>query len=327
MSPRIAVVIATKNRYEDIQRHAFASLERSAFRDFVCVVWDASDDDRTRDSVQRKSLNFQCMYFKAPRRGSSSQRNDAVEYVLQTYTSVQYILFMDDDCEISPDTLDGILETFKMSDVSLVVLPIYPSSGEREAVWVSWVKRRLGWNHYGATDFLYNYKSSEGKPGGMAEWAGGSCIAADVNIFAKEGHFFPEEFQHFGGYALGEDFAFSFFLHKKKGKRIVNSLRGHFLHFPAKGARLNVAGMVASKWYNFHLLFDALYSNRHGRSLLWLKLKFKLFMVLAAFKCLIRTRSLNPLPALRGIKEARMALKEYHGTQDIKKLFCKRKRA
>ena len=96
MQPLIAVIIATKDRCKDIEIHAFASLERSAFRDFVCVVWDASDDDKTERVVQGKVWNFQLKYFKAPRVGSSSQRNDAVEYVLQTYPSIRYVLFMMD---------------------------------------------------------------------------------------------------------------------------------------------------------------------------------------------------------------------------------------
>lgn len=321
--PHLAVIIATKNRSADIERHALASLERSLFRDFICVVWDASDDDKTERVIYTQAWNFQLCYVKAPRVGSSSQRNDAVDHVLKAYPSVQYVLFMDDDCEISPDALEGILATFALPEASFVNLPMHPTNaGEGEARWAAWLKRRLGWNRYGATDFLYNYKSSEGKPGEMADWAGGSCIAADAEVF-HEGYFFPEDFQRFGGYALGEDFAFTFYLNKKKGKRIINSLGGYFLHFPSRGGRLNVAGMAASKWYNFHLLFAALYDDVRGARLLWLKLKFKLFMVIAALKCLVRARSLNPLPALRGIGEARKALKEYRRSKDIEKLFCK----
>ena len=48
----LAVIIATKNRSEAIERYALASLERSEFRDFVCVVWDANDDERTRKVVE-----------------------------------------------------------------------------------------------------------------------------------------------------------------------------------------------------------------------------------------------------------------------------------
>ncbi|MCR5347037.1 MAG: glycosyltransferase [Fretibacterium sp.] len=323
MTPLVAVIIATKNRSDDIARHALSSLERSTFRDFVCVVWDASDDDKTEKAVDGKTWNFQLQYVEAPRVGSSSQRNDAVERVLLSYPSVRYVFFMDDDSEISPDALDGILATFALPDVSFVNLPMYPTNaGEGEARWAACIKRWLGWNRYGATDFLYNYKSGEGEPGKLADWAGGSGMTAEVGVF-REGYRFPEDFQRFGGYALGEDFAFTFYLYRKKGRRIVNSLGGHFLHFPARKGRLNVFGMAASKWYNFHLLFAALYDDIHGARLLWLKLKFKLFMVIAALKCLVRARSLNPLPALRGIREARKALKEYPKSKDIQKLFCK----
>ena len=81
--------------------------------------------------------------------------------------------------------------------------------------------------------------------------------------------------------------------------------------------------MAASKWYNFHLLFAALYDDVQGARLLWLKLKFKLFMAVAAIKCLIRARSLDPFPVLQGIREARKALKEYRKSKEIKDLFLK----
>ncbi len=321
--PHLAVIIATKNRRADMDRHALASRERSLFRDFICVVWDASDDNKTERVIYTKAWNFQLCYVKAPRVGSSSQRNDAVDHMLQSYPSIRYVLFMDDDCEISPDALEGILDTFALPEASFVNLPMHPTkAGEGESRRAAWIKRRLGWNRYGATDFLYNYKSSEGGRGESVDWVGGGGMAVDAAVF-REGHRFPEAFQRFGGYALGEDFAFTFYLYKKKGKRIINSLGGHFLHFPARGGRLNIAGMAASKWYNFHLLFAALYDDVQGARLLWLKMKFKLFMVIAALKCLVRARSLNPLPALRGIGEARKALKEYRRSKDIEKLFCK----
>ena len=143
----------------------------------------------------------------------------------------------------------------------------------------------------------------------------------DVDVFCTLGCFFPEDFQRFGGYALGEDFAFSFFLHKKMGIRIVNSLGGHFFHYPAGGARLNVANMAASKWYNFHLLFDCLYDDVRGPRLLWLKVKFKLFMLAAALKLLFRARSLDLLSLFRGIGSARVALREFHAKRSIKTLI------
>ena len=48
MNVSLAVIIATKDRSGEIKRHALTSLERSTCRDFLCVVWDASQDEETR---------------------------------------------------------------------------------------------------------------------------------------------------------------------------------------------------------------------------------------------------------------------------------------
>ena len=317
----LAVIIATKNRSEAIERYALASLERSEFRDFVCVVWDASDDDRTRRAAEDGAWTFPIRYFEAPRPGLTSQRNDAVDHVLEHIPSVRYVLFIDDDCELSQDALRGILITFEKTDASVVNLLMRPHSGQRTCGLLSWIKKRWGRKRHGATEFLYNYGSDEEKPGGDADWASGGGMALDVDVFRALGCFFPEDFQRFGGYALGEDFAFSFFLHKKMGMHIVNSLGGHFFHYPAGGARLNVANMAASKWYNFHLLFDCLYDDVRGPRLLWLKVKFKLFMLAAALKLLFRARSLDLLSLFRGIGSARAALREFHAKRSIKTLI------
>ena len=211
--------------------------------------------------------------------------------------------------------------TFEKTDASVVNLPMLPHSGQRTCGLLSWIKKRWGRKRHGATEFLYNYGSDEEKPGGDADWASGGGMALDVDVFRALGCFFPEDFQRFGGYALGEDFAFSFFLHKKMGMHIVNSLGGHFFHYPAGGARLNVANMAASKWYNFHLLFDCLYDDVRGPRLLWLKVKFKLFMLAAALKLLFRARSLDLLSLFRGIGSARAALREFHAKRSIKTLI------
>lgn len=321
MDMPLAVIVATKNRSEEIERYALSSLNRSLFRNFVCVVWDASDDDRTREIAENGHWTFSVRYFKAPRTGSSSQRNDAVNHVLSHMPSVRYVLFVDDDCELSQDALDGILLTFQKTGAPVVNLPMHPQEERRKGGLFLRLKEQLGWNRHGATEFLYNYGSEKEERGGEGDWASGGGMALDVEVFRKHRCFFPEAFQRFGGYALGEDFAFSYFLHKKMGMRIVNSLSGHFLHYPAGGARLNVANMAASKWYNFHLLFDCIYGDVRGPRLLWLKLKFKLFMIAAALKLLLRARSFDVFSLLRGVAAARAALREFHATRSIETLI------
>ena len=321
MNVSLAVIIATKNRSSEIKKHALASLERLTFRDFLCVVWDASQDEETRRAVEDGAWTFPLKYFKAPRSGLPSQRNDAVKQVLMHERSIRYILFIDDDCELSQDALKGILITFEKTGASVVNLPMRSHVEHRPHGLFSWVKKRLGMDRHGATDFLYNYGAGEEKLGGDADWASGGGMALDVDIFCKSKCFFPEDFQRFGGYALGEDFAFSFFLHKKMGMRIVNSLEGHFFHYPSEEARLNIANMAASKWYNFHLLFACIYDDVQSSRLLWLKVKFKLFMIAAALKLLFRARSLDLLSLFRGIGSARAALREFHATRSAKTLI------
>jgi glycosyltransferase involved in cell wall biosynthesis len=320
--PVLAVVIATKNRCEAIRRYALPSLERSLFRNFVCVVWDASDDDATRDVVEGRSWGFEVAYFKAPRTGSSSQRNDAVTHVVENYPSVDAVVFMDDDSEFSEEALDGVLASFRESGALIVNIrmkPLTPLSWRGRTI--QRLKRFLGMNRHGATSFLYNYGGSDEAAGIDAEWAGGGGMGVDVSVFSELRIFFPEEFQRFGGYALGEDFAFSFFVFKKGHGRIVNGARGYFLHHAAGGSRLDVKNMAASKWYNFHLLFDAVYGGVDGLRLRCLKVQFKLFMFAAALKLLIRARSFNICAVLRGIQAARAALKEYRYSHDIRSLM------
>jgi glycosyltransferase involved in cell wall biosynthesis len=321
VNPTLAIVIATKNRSEAIRKYALSSLERSSFQNFVCVVWDASDDTSTQEVV-KAPWTFPIAYFKAPRVGSSSQRNDAVRHVLGNYPSARAIVFMDDDSELSEDALAGVVASFQKSDaliVSIQMKPLAPFSWRGRAA--QRLKRFLGMNRHGVTSFLYNYGGDDEAAGDNAEWAGSNGMGVDVSVFKKFRIFFPEAFQRFGGYALGEDLAFSFFLFKKGHGRIVNSAQGHFLHYAVGGSRLDVKNMAASKWYNFHLLFDAVYDDVDGWKLWYLKAKFKLFMWAAALKLLIRARSLDVRAVLGGIEAARAALKEYRRSRDIRSLM------
>jgi len=107
------------------------------------------------------------------------------------------------------------------------------------------------------------------------------------------------------------------------GRKLKNAVSGILRHYAAGGARLNVANMAASKWYNFHLLFECLYDDVRGPRLLWLKVKFKLFMIAAALKLLFRARSLDLLSLFRGVVAAKRALREFHENRDIRTLICR----
>ncbi|MDR2522818.1 MAG: glycosyltransferase [Synergistaceae bacterium] len=307
ITPDLAVVIATKDRAEAIRKYALPSLNRSEYRDFVCVVWDASGDDATREAVEGGSWGFQILYFRASRLGSSSQRNDAARYVLEAFPSVGYVVFIDDDSELSPEALKGVRAAFRETRALIVNIrmkPIAPPSFRGRVLQAA--KRFLGTNRHGATPFLYNYGGDD-EPGGIeVDWASGGGMGVDVSVFRDLSVFFTEEFQRFGGYALGEDFAFSFYVSRKGLGRVVNSREGYFLHYAAGLPRLDVENLAASKWYNFHLLFETI----HGKGKPWLRAWFKLFMCAAAVKLLFRARSFDVPAVLRGISAARGALAE-----------------
>ena len=319
----LAVIIATKNRSESIERYALASLERSAFRDFVCVVWDASDDDRTRKTAEDGGWTFPLRYFKAPRPGLTSQRNDAADYVLEHIPSVRYVLFIDDDSELSQDALEGVLQTFVDEEVWGVNVPHAPIlEGDGNEGKEIRKKSRASFGSRVMTSYLYNRGTCPEPHGIDVAWL--RCgMAFRREVFGELGLRFPEEFQRFGGYALGEDSALSFYLHRKMGRKLKNAVSGTLRHYAAGGARLNVANMAASKWYNFHLLFECLYDDVRGPRLLWLKIQFKLFMLAAALRLLKRARSFDVISVLRGIASAKRALYEFHVNRDIRTLICR----
>lgn len=133
MNTTLAIIIATKNRAEAIKKYALSSLEKSDFRDFICVVWDASDGLDTRNICEQNNWSFDLQYFKAPRIGSSSQRNDAMESVFSTNLG-RYCLFFDDDSELSVDALQGVVESFKGKEVWGVNIPHVSEIGKKKCI-------------------------------------------------------------------------------------------------------------------------------------------------------------------------------------------------
>jgi hypothetical protein len=229
---------------------------------------------------------------------------------------------MDDDSKLSEDALTGVMESFGGKNVLLVNIPVKPAAPLSFCSIISLsLKRLLKMNRHGVTSFLYNYGGEDEPAGCEADWAGGCGMGVDISVFRDMKVFFPEEFQRFGGYALGEELAFSLYVSRKLKWRLANSLRGHLFHYASGSPRLDIQNMAASKWYNFHLLFDAIYGEEEQG---WVpRLRFKLFMAAAALKLLVRARSLDIPSVLRGISEARKACQQYQSKYDIRSLMRK----
>ncbi|MDR3265322.1 MAG: glycosyltransferase, partial [Synergistaceae bacterium] len=240
-------------------------LEKSTFRDFVCVVWDASGDDATREAMENGNWSFEVFYAKAPRVGSSSQRNDAVLHVQKTWPKVRYVVFIDDDTELSSDALEGVCATFRDPKVWGVNIPLAPgfcrlSKLQRRLHEIFLLMRGRPGRRI-MLPCLHNYIVLPEICGAEVDWTVGCGMAFRMEAFTSPGTFFPEPFQYFGGYALGEDFAFSFYLKHRLKRKIVNSLCGNFIHHSAAGGRSNVKNLFAARWFNMSLLFEEIYRD------------------------------------------------------------------
>ena len=112
---KISVVIATRNRADALEQISLPSLAKQDFKDFEVIIWDASDDDKSKIVVEnfiQSHPGIIVRYFKAPRVGLASQRNDVVKVARG-----DIIFFIDDDSEVSSDGLSALNETFKDKDV------------------------------------------------------------------------------------------------------------------------------------------------------------------------------------------------------------------
>ena len=302
MNPTTVVIIATKDRAEALEKYSLPSLSRSDYDDFAVIVWDASFDDSSR-KVAEKKWPYLIEYVNAPRIGLSSQRNDAVAHVLDKWRGVKYIVFIDDDSELSSDALSGVVEGFLRDDVWGVNVPIQVPAGGGY-----WLSRLLNVkDRVVLTPFLYNLPACrEDRPGAEIEWISGCGMAFRAEFFRYCHLEFPEPFELFGGYALGEDFAFSFFIHKKLQKKLINSPKGYLIHHVHGGKRLDANWMMAARWYNIHLLFEVIYGDIPKLKYFFFKILFKgVFFAALSWK-IFSLRSLEPF---KGYMEARLALK------------------
>ena len=258
--PKISVIIATMNRADALKEISLPSLAEQDFKDFEVIIWDASDDDSSKKVVEgfkKKHLDMDVKYFKAPRKGLASQRNDAVKVA-----NGDIVFFIDDDSEVSKDGLEALHKEFSLNkDVYGVGLRLKPSSNK-------FFTRSMKVNireFYNCFFRLSNSISSKRKvylsgwaampredKSGKAEWLSGGSVAYKRTIFSD--FFFQEELERFGGYALGEDVYFSHLL-LRNGFSLMISSEGHVIHHAVGGGRLENEKKVAARFYNQYLIW------------------------------------------------------------------------
>lgn len=273
----ISVVIATRNRSEALETISLPSLAKQSFKDFEVIIWDASDDDKSKVVVKnfiKSHPDMVVRYFKAPRTGLPSQRNDAVKVA-----KGEIIYFIDDDSELSVDAIEIVFKTLHNTIYSGCEVPI---KGLKEKLkrsklnFYAYVIASIVFRLMGGSNRRYfrlsgynthenNFMRKRFKPKSEdPEWLMGCSMAYKREVFKD--HSFDEQLQRFGGYALGEDSSFSYSLHVS-GYKLHMCKEGYVIHHHYESGRAQPANMYAMIIYNYHLIWKKYIYSKHKLSI------------------------------------------------------------
>jgi len=249
---KISVIIATRNRAEALEKISLPALAKQTFKDFEVIVWDASENDDSAEVVKGfPELNIR--YFKAPRVGSCSQRNDAVKVA-----KGEIIYFIDDDSEPSPDALEAIYEAMSTGEIAGCSPPEKRGVTSKRKITkaIEKIFNKIfclgGEGKYRRILKSGRNEWPECESASRAEWLTGASMAFRREVFFN--HKFDEELQKFGGYALAEDVMFSYGLFCE-GFRLKILEKGYYIHHSIPGGRGDRISKGAASIYNFFLIW------------------------------------------------------------------------
>ena len=280
---KFVVVIPTKDRHLALKYVSLPSLCKMRIKNFVVWVWDGSSNDLSKQIVEQFSSLLPIYYKKAPRIGSASQRNDAIDDVLSSIPLAEYVLYIDDDSKLSQDAIEGVEETFdRYPDVWGVHIPLhddaYPYTDKKLRP-----DGRYSLLSETSEAAPYRFVKSHAVVGALppenndesVEWAQGGGMAFRQQVFSDLRMRFNEDLEFFGGYALGEDIFFSTELRCKHNKKIWSAVYGYSRHMESPGGRLDERLRVAAELYNLRLLFDMINEEVKGWRYFWILCRFK----------------------------------------------------
>ena len=277
---KISVIIATRNRADALETISLPSLVKQDFKDFEVIIWDASNDDKSKIVVEKYIQSHPDMvirYFKAPRVGSASQRNDAVKVA-----KGEIVFFIDDDCEVLSNSLGVVYNTLNNSQYcgcQLVIKELESNSKRSRLNFYTYAVTSIIFRLVGGSSRRYVRLSGYGTHESDLfrkislkkfkvrdpEWIKGGAMAFIKEIFKD--HSFNERLQRFGGYALGEDLMFSYSAYLS-GCKLTYGKNTYVIHHHASSGRMPSVYVYASWIYNFHLIWKTLIFPRHKMSVI-----------------------------------------------------------
>lgn len=285
----ISVIIATKNRDAALRDISLPSLLAQDTVDFEVIIWDASDSDRSEKvsgvfapRFGKKGVLFR--YFKAPRVGSVSQRNDAVAVACG-----DIVFFIDDDSEVSSDGLTSLAKCFDNNPTCMGAgLRIVDGSEEKRtsASMQDRIKEKL-YTKFGYVKKRIVHPSGSSKgltaPPGPAEWLGGGAMAFRRDVFHTMK--LNEKLETFGGHAVSEDVEFTHRVFLRFGTPLLVPSEGYVLHHEVPEARDGFSEKKAAMFFynRYHVMRVA-----SVRAPLWGRIAFCWNIVRRFFKMALR---------------------------------------
>ncbi len=262
----ISVVIVTRNRAAELARISLPSVARQSRPPVQALLWDASDDDATRDLAASMRASMPVLeYVRAPRRGIPSQRNDAIPHC-----TGDIILFLDDDAELRPDALEQLVLVFDADaerriagcQCTLVAgarwrkrtsgLRWFLAHLYRTAFFLDTFSRHQGFLSSGHTTGAEPLPEAEAltqaAPGGCEQglqWMWGGCTAWRRDVFDLPGIRFDEELQRSSPYAFLEDVMISRQVLRTTSLGLVRARAALCVHHETGGERVDLVFLAA----------------------------------------------------------------------------------
>ncbi len=251
----ISIIIATLNRPDELKTIALPSMADQAYKNFEAIIWDASDNDASEKTCSEFAAKYPAVklrYFKAPRKGLASQRNDAVKEARG-----DIIFFIDDDAAISADGLQSLHDTFQDPEIFGAALSVrLPHKGNKNiaSFWGDITRRAMLLSHVGPQRICllsgWALLPPDEKPGRPAQWLSGCSQAYRKAVF--ENNQFEEKLEKFGGYAVNEDLQFSQKLFRQ-GKKLIVAEKGYVFHKYVSGNRMAGSSQYAALFFNQYI--------------------------------------------------------------------------